>query len=113
MSLNVLDLSVDLGGRRIVSDIDLHVGDGEFAGLLGPNGSGKSTILKAICRVNRPASGRILLDGRDLLALPAREAARRLAVVAQESDGRVRADRLGDGDARTGPAQARVRARRS
>jgi iron complex transport system ATP-binding protein len=85
MSLQLRGLSVDLGGRRIVSDIDLTVADGEFAGLLGPNGSGKSTILKALYRVNRPASGEILLDGSDLLAIPARDAARRMAVVAQDA----------------------------
>ena len=85
MSLELDGLSIAIGGRMIVSDIDLDVGDGEFAGLLGPNGSGKSTILKAIYGVNRLAAGHILLDGHDLLALPAREAARRIAVVAQES----------------------------
>jgi len=85
MSLELVDLSVDLSGRRIVAGVDLRVGDGEFAGLLGPNGSGKSTILKAIYRVNPPAAGRILLDGVDLLALSARHAARRVAVVAQET----------------------------
>jgi iron complex transport system ATP-binding protein len=85
MSLELRELSVDLAGRRIVSAVDLCVADGEFAGLLGPNGSGKSTILKAIYRVHRPARGRVLLDGSDLLAIPAREAARRVAVVAQES----------------------------
>ncbi len=81
MSLELHDLSVDLAGRRIVYDIGLRVEDGEFAGLLGPNGSGKSTILKAIYRVHRPAGGAIRLDGEDLLAVPAREAARRVAVV--------------------------------
>jgi len=85
MSLELRGLAVDLGGRRIVSGISLIVADGEFAGLLGPNGSGKSTILKALYRVHRPAAGRLLLDGGDLLALPARQAARRLAVVAQEN----------------------------
>jgi iron complex transport system ATP-binding protein len=85
VSLELADFSVDLSGRRIVSDVNLSVADGEFAGLLGPNGSGKSTILKAIYRVNRVASGRVLLDGGDLFALPARDAARRIAVVAQES----------------------------
>ena len=65
-------LSVDIGGRRIVTDIDISVPDGRFVGLLGPNGSGKSTILKAIYRVHRPASGRVLLDGADLLAMPPR-----------------------------------------
>ena len=63
----------------------LAVPDGQFVGLLGPNGSGKSTLLKAIYRVHRPAAGRVLLDGVDLLALPARDAARRVAVVAQET----------------------------
>jgi iron complex transport system ATP-binding protein len=85
MSLELCDLSVDIGDRRIVSDINLHIDDGQFGGLLGPNGSGKSTILKAIYRVHRPAAGGVLLDGTDLLALSAREAARRVAVVAQES----------------------------
>lgn len=85
MSLELQHLSVDICGRRIVSDVDVVVPDGGFVGLLGPNGCGKSTILKTIYRVNRPAGGRILLDGADLLAMGPRDAARRVAVVAQES----------------------------
>ena len=84
MSLELRDLSVDIAGQRIVTDIGITVPGGSFVGLLGPNGSGKSTILKAIYRVHRPAAGRILLDGADLLALRPRDAARRIAVVAQE-----------------------------
>ncbi len=85
MSLRLDQLSVDIAGRRIVSGIELAVGDREFAGLVGPNGSGKSTILKAIYRVHRPSAGRVLLDGSDLLSLRAKDAARRVAVVTQES----------------------------
>jgi iron complex transport system ATP-binding protein len=85
MTLRLDRLSVDIAGRRIVTGIALAVGDHEFAGLVGPNGSGKSTILKTIYRVNRPSAGRILLDNTDLLALRPRDAARRIAVVAQES----------------------------
>ncbi len=85
MSLDLQGVSVDIGRRRIVSDIDLSVPDGAFVGLLGPNGSGKSTLLKTLYRVHRPSSGRILLDGRDLLAQRPRDVARRLSVVAQES----------------------------
>jgi iron complex transport system ATP-binding protein len=85
VSLRLDGVCVDIAGRRIVSDIDLRVQDGCFAGLLGPNGSGKSTILKAIYRVHQPSAGRVLLDGLDLPSIPAREAARRLAVVIQES----------------------------
>jgi len=85
VSLRLDHLSVDLAGRRIVTGIALAVGDREFAGLVGPNGSGKSTILKTIYRVHRPTAGQILLDGTDLLSLRPREAARRIAVVAQET----------------------------
>jgi iron complex transport system ATP-binding protein len=85
VSLRLAGLSVDIGGRRIVDNVDISVPDGHFVGLLGPNGSGKSTILKAVYRVRRPASGRVLLDGADLLAMPPRVAARRVAVVAQET----------------------------
>jgi iron complex transport system ATP-binding protein len=85
VSLEVTGLSVDIGRRRIVDGVDISVPDGHFVGLLGPNGSGKSTILKAVYRVRRPASGRVLLDGSDLLAMPPKVAARRVAVVAQET----------------------------
>jgi iron complex transport system ATP-binding protein len=85
MSLEIRGVSVDVGRRRIVSDIDVKVPDGGFVGLLGPNGSGKSTLLKTIYRVHKPSTGTLLLDGRPLLSMPARDAARRVAVVAQES----------------------------
>jgi iron complex transport system ATP-binding protein len=85
VSLELEGLAVNLAGRRIVTGIDLAVGDREFAGLVGPNGSGKSTILKAIYRVHPPSAGRVLLDGSDLLSLRPKDAARRIAVVTQES----------------------------
>lgn len=84
MSLRLDHLSVDIAGQRIITDVSLTADDGQFTGLLGPNGSGKSTILKTVYRVHKPAAGR-LLDGTDLLALSARDAARRIAVVAQET----------------------------
>jgi iron complex transport system ATP-binding protein len=85
VSLELRGVSVDVARRRIVEDVGITVPDGAFVGLLGPNGSGKSTLLKSIYRVHRPAAGRILLDDRDLLGMPAKDAARRVAVVAQES----------------------------
>src|SRR6202034_3264695 len=51
----------------------------------GPNVCFKYTILKALYRVHRPVSGQVLLDGTDLLSMPQKDAARRIAVVAQES----------------------------
>jgi iron complex transport system ATP-binding protein len=85
MSLDLDRICVDIAGRRIVTGISIAAGDGQFTGLLGPNGSGKSTILKTVYRVHRPAGGRMLLDGADLLSLPPKQAAQRIAVVTQES----------------------------
>jgi iron complex transport system ATP-binding protein len=83
--IDIQGLQVDLGATRIIDGVDLLVPDDTLVGLLGPNGSGKSTILKTIYRIHRPTAGRIWLDDHDLLALPARAAARRVAVVAQEN----------------------------
>ncbi|HVT63952.1 MAG TPA: ABC transporter ATP-binding protein [Mycobacteriales bacterium] len=85
MSLDIEQLSVDLEGRRIVDHVTIPVADGQMVGLLGPNGCGKSTLLKAVYRAHRPATGQVLLDGEDLLAMPARQAAQRIAIVAQET----------------------------
>ena len=63
MSLEVKGLSVDIGARRIVNQIDITVPNGRFVGLLGPNGSGKSTILKTIYRVRRPRPAGCSLTG--------------------------------------------------
>ena len=46
--LKVKQLSVQIGGEKIVEDVDLHVHCGQMLALIGPNGAGKSTILKAI-----------------------------------------------------------------
>ncbi|GIH23512.1 ABC transporter ATP-binding protein [Acrocarpospora phusangensis] len=82
----VLDgLAVTLDGRSIVRGADLVVEPGELTGLVGPNGSGKSTLIRAAYRALRPAAGLITVGGDDLVRLPPRESARRIAVVAQEN----------------------------
>ena len=78
-------VSLALDKRKILHDIDLHIAAGEFVGLVGPNGCGKSTLLKSICRVLQPDAGLISLDGENIRALTAREAAQRMAVVHQEA----------------------------
>ncbi|MER5545123.1 ABC transporter ATP-binding protein [Streptomyces sp. NPDC001118] len=57
--------------RNIVLDsLDLTVEPGEVMALLGPSGSGKTTALRAVAGFVRPASGRVLLGGRDVTDLP-------------------------------------------
>jgi len=60
----------------IVDRIDLAVGAGEFVAVLGPSGSGKSTLLGIAAGLDRPTSGQVLLDGREIHDLPEDELAR-------------------------------------
>lgn len=69
----------------VLHAVSLEVADGEAVGILGPNGSGKTTLLRLMAGGIRPWSGQVLLDGRDVTALPRRAVARRLAVVPQET----------------------------
>lgn len=88
MRLRLAGVDARIGGIPIVEGADLEAGPGELVGLIGPNGSGKSTLLRTVYRLLKPAVGTIHLDGDDLWRrLPARESARRTAVVAQESSG--------------------------
>lgn len=59
------------GGRplTVLKDITLAVDPGEFLAITGPSGSGKSTLLGLMAGLDRPSSGRVLLDGTDLGAL--------------------------------------------
>jgi len=65
--------------------VSLAVARGEFIGIIGPNGSGKSTLLKLIAKLLQPRSGRITIEGDPLEALTHEAAARRIAMVPQES----------------------------
>ncbi|WP_370679502.1 ABC transporter ATP-binding protein [Comamonas sp. GB3 AK4-5] len=85
MQLQAQGLHWQAAAAHIVRDVSLHVGRGEFVGLLGPNGSGKSTLLRMIYRILQPASGSVLLEGRDVWRSSARENARAMAVLAQEN----------------------------
>lgn len=70
--------------RKVLHDVGLRVGCGEFVGVLGPNGSGKTTLILALSGVLRLTAGCIRLDGRPLDTMPHRERARRIAVVPQD-----------------------------
>jgi putative spermidine/putrescine transport system ATP-binding protein len=70
MSLKLSGVTKNLGGRRIVDDLDLDVDRGELVCLLGPSGCGKTTSLRMIAGFLSPDVGKILIDGRDVTALP-------------------------------------------
>ena len=73
------DLHVNVEGKEILKGVDLTVNQGEVHALMGPNGSGKSTLANALMGDPRykVTQGRILLNGEDMLPLPADQRARR------------------------------------
>jgi iron complex transport system ATP-binding protein len=83
--LELSDVTFAYGQREVLHGINLAVAAGEFVGLLGPNGSGKSTLLKLLHGFFPPQTGTARLSGADLRKLTARQVARSVAVVPQES----------------------------
>jgi iron complex transport system ATP-binding protein len=70
-------------GLVVVEDLDLTVPSGRISVIVGPNACGKSTLLRALARLLAPRSGSVLLDGKDIRAIPTRQVARRLGILPQ------------------------------
>ncbi len=71
--------------RVISTDLDVTIPDGSFTVIVGPNACGKSTLLRALSRLLKPSQGQVVLDGRTISSIPAKEVARRLGLLPQTS----------------------------
>lgn len=80
--IDARDVSVAIGGKRIVAHVDFIARPGEIAAIVGPNGSGKTTFLKALSG-ELAYTGGIALNGRDLKAMKPVEVATQRAVLPQ------------------------------
>ena len=115
--LDVRQVRVRFGGVEAVRDVSLQVRAGEVVGLIGPNGAGKSSLLGALGGQFAVSSGRVLLGGHDITALPPlppRPPRARAHLPAHEhvrrADGLREPD--GRGDVRAGRPAARLTRRR-
>lgn len=72
------------GKHTILNDVSL-LADRGLTSLIGPNGAGKTTLLRVLSGYLEPENGSALLNGRPVRALPARERAQQIAVVAQHA----------------------------
>ena len=85
--LSARSVTVQFGGLRALSDVDLDVAPRSIAGLVGPNGAGKTTMLGVLSGLQRATSGRVWLRGEDVTdASPQARARRGLARTFQQPE---------------------------
>jgi branched-chain amino acid transport system ATP-binding protein len=70
-SLRASSVSRSFAGVEALRDVSLELRQSEVAGLIGPNGAGKSTLVNVLSGFDRPTSGRVLLEDRDVTRWPA------------------------------------------
>jgi ABC-2 type transport system ATP-binding protein len=81
--ITVDHLRREYGSFAAVDDLSFSVQSGEIVGLIGPNGAGKTTTLRSLAGILRPTSGKVAIDGHDIVEQPI-EAKRRLAFMPDE-----------------------------
>ncbi|WP_293785578.1 ABC transporter ATP-binding protein [uncultured Aeromicrobium sp.] len=81
--LKIADLTLGYGDRDVIHDLDLIIPPGKITAIVGPNACGKSTLLRSMTRLLSPRKGQVLLDGKELHSLPAKQLARKLGLLPQ------------------------------
>ena len=76
MSLELVGVTLAIGGRVLVDRVSIQLARGEVVGLLGPNGAGKTTTFGLVTGLLRPDAGSVVLDGQDIAAMPMPKRAR-------------------------------------
>ncbi len=70
VGLKIVNLRKSYRKRLVIRDVSIDLGRGEVVALLGPNGSGKTTCFYSIAGLVTPEGGHVIIDGRDVTALP-------------------------------------------
>ena len=65
VGISIVDLNKSFDGNPVLKGINLEIAAGEIFSIIGPSGTGKSVLLKHIVKLEKPDSGRILIDGQD------------------------------------------------
>ena len=76
MLLELKNICFEREGRKILDDINLDIDVGKFIAITGPNGSGKSTLVKIIMGIEKPDSGKVIFNGKDITDLSIDERAK-------------------------------------
>ncbi|WP_082580634.1 ABC transporter ATP-binding protein [Phycicoccus sp. Root563] len=81
--LRAEDVTLGYRDRVVVDHVSTAIPDGKITVVVGANACGKSTLLRGMARLLTPSSGRVVLDGASIHAMPTREVARRLGLLPQ------------------------------
>jgi iron complex transport system ATP-binding protein len=81
--LEIQSLTVSYPDHKVLNDVSITINSGEILAIVGPNGVGKSTLIRAVSGINLAHSGRVLVDGLDVIHLSSQQRARLMAVVPQ------------------------------
>ncbi|MGO1591497.1 MAG: ABC transporter ATP-binding protein [Ancrocorticia sp.] len=82
-TLEATELSLAYGERTVIEGLHLSVAAGKITAIVGANACGKSTLLRSMSRLLAPRTGQVLLDGRQVHKMPAKELARTLGLLPQ------------------------------
>ncbi|WP_069649119.1 ABC transporter ATP-binding protein [Caloranaerobacter ferrireducens] len=85
-AIEVESLYFSYGDSLVLRDINFKIEKGEFVSIIGPNGSGKSTLLKNMISIYKPSRGLIKIDGKELGEYKAKELAKKVAIVPQDTN---------------------------
>jgi iron complex transport system ATP-binding protein len=86
MTIECIDLTVEVSGRPLVEDLNLRLAPGTFVCMLGPNGVGKTLTLHTLAGLREPSTGFVRLHGDAFASLDRLTIARRLGLLLQTQD---------------------------
>ena len=84
IEINGVTFSYSPDSPPVLNNLSMHIRPGEYVGIVGPSGCGKSTLLKLLLGFEKPQSGKVFFDGRDIEAMDKRELRKKFGVVLQD-----------------------------
>jgi iron complex transport system ATP-binding protein len=80
------NLNLHIGDKHILNDVNIEIAESKFTAVIGPNGAGKSSLLKCLTGSEKPSSGNIQLEGKNVESYTSIQLARKRAVLSQNVD---------------------------